>query len=117
MNRKYMGNTTSFRMDLSKSGFDMFFKPYMKKGLEVLWEHPEGLSTRRVWSACNGEMDKSISRASVINFLAWAAEEDILEYREETGKGGYRRIYSHIYDKDGLSNFLKLRVREALASL
>jgi hypothetical protein len=104
-------------MDLSKSGFDMFFKPYMKKGLEVLWEHPEGLNTRQVWMACNEEMERSISRASVINFLAWAAEEGILVYREETGKGGYRRIYTHKFDKSGLADFLKSTVQAALVSL
>ena len=112
-----MNHTSKIRMDLSKQGFDMFFKPYMKKGLEVLWEHPEGLNTRQVWMACNENAERSISRASVINFLAWAADEGILVYREETGKGGYRRIYTHKYDKNELSQYLVTQVKQALQTL
>lgn len=104
-------------MDLSESGIDMFFKDYMKIALDVLWDHPEGLSTRQVWELCNEALPGSISRASVINFLAWAAELDILTFREVTGKGGYRRIYSHILDKNGLSQYLKEKVLAALQTI
>ena len=38
--------------------------------------------------------DKSISRASIINFLNDLADEDIVSFEEATGKGGYHRVYS-----------------------
>jgi hypothetical protein len=36
----------------------------------------------------------SISRASIINFLNAMCDEGILTYGDETGRGGYHRIYS-----------------------
>lgn len=95
----------------------MFFKPYQRMALEILWDHPEGLSTREVWSIIKDEKGHVISRASVINFLADAAEHELLEFREETGKGGYRRYYWHKYDKPGLSGHLTELVEKALNTL
>ena len=36
----------------------------------------------------------SVSRASVINFLNYMVDQDILNYTVESGKGGHHRIYS-----------------------
>ena len=105
------------KLDLEKTGLNMFFKPYQKKALEILWNHPEGMSTRQVWETTKAEIPTSISRASIINFLASAADYDMLEFREISGKGGYRRIYSPKYDRDGLSSFLTDTVKKALQTL
>ncbi len=43
--------------------------------------------------------DKSISRASIIQFLKALAEAGVLDYLEETGKGGYHRAYSTKLDE------------------
>ncbi len=112
-----MNNKHNTKLDLSKSGLDMFFKPYQKKALDIIWDYPEGLNTRQVWKKTNDQMTLSISRASIINFLAASAEQGILDYREETGKGGYRRYYWHKYDRAGLSKYLKEMVKEALKTL
>jgi predicted transcriptional regulator len=105
------------KVDLSKSGLDMFFKPYQKLSLSTLWEYPDGLNTREVWKKVNDQMELTISRASIINFLAYCAEQGILQYRETTGKGGYRRIYYHKYNRDELSKYLKKAVKETLSTL
>ena len=105
------------KLDLSENGFNMFFRPYQRVAFEILWNHPNGLSTREVWELTNEEMSRSISRASIINFLADVAEYEFLDYREETGKGGYRRFYSHKYDSNGLSHYLEEVVSKALKTL
>ena len=46
-------------------------------------------------------MGKTISRASIINFLNAMVDEGLLGYTEITGKGGHRRIYSANYDEAG----------------
>ncbi len=38
-------------------------------------------------------MGKTISRASIINFLNAMVDEGVLDYDERTGKGGYHRVY------------------------
>ena len=79
-----------------------------KKGLEMIyheWEVPlyEKLLTeenlemisRTAWQFLLEELEpQTISRASVINSLNDNVEKGILKFREETGKGGYHRIYS-----------------------
>jgi len=57
---------------------------------------------------------KTISRASVINFLNAMVDEGVLIYRETTGKGGYRRIYSPKYDERGFRKYIAKTVIESL---
>ena len=112
-----MNGHFDIKLDLNESGYNMFFKPYQRISLEVLWDNPDGLNTRDVWKETNSRMDKTMSRASIINFLAWAAENGILEFKETTGKGGYRRIYWHKYDNEELAKYLKDIVIQSLDTL
>lgn len=102
-------------MDLSKTGLDMFFKSYQIKALEVLWESTEPLSSRVVWEQVN--MDLSISRASIINFLNACVELGLLDYSETTGKGGYRRLYSARVSRFEIKDFLTRIIQEQLQTL
>ena len=86
----------NLKMDLSRSGLNMFFKDYQEKAMRHLWElSGEGASSREVWEAVNvGSVGRDmISRASIINFLNDMVDEGVVQYHEITGKGGYRRIY------------------------
>ncbi len=112
-----MRNHFKLNLNLSEKGFNMFFRPYQRVALEILWNHPGGLNTREVWMLTNEEMSRSISRASIINFLNDVAEHELLDYREGTGKGGYRRYYWHKYDRNGFSGHLKEVVSNALKTL
>lgn len=44
--------------------------------------------------------DKAPSRASTINFLADLAESGYATFNEESGKGGFHRVYSMAMPKD-----------------
>jgi hypothetical protein len=83
-----------FKMDPSKSGFNMFFKPYQVEALRVLQNRgEEGANSRMVWQTVNETLPAPISRASIINSLNMMVDENVLQFTEVTGKGGHQRVY------------------------
>ena len=83
-----------FKMDPSKSGFNMFFKPYQVEALRVLQNRgEEGANSRMVWQTINETLPSPISRASIINSLNMMVDEGVLQFTEVTGKGGHQRVY------------------------
>ena len=101
-------------MDLSQDGLHMFFKDYQVQSLRALWSSEKGLNSRQVLEAVG---EKNISRASIINFLASAAENGLLDVSFETGKGGYRGIYKPKYSEEGTKEVIKKVFKERLDSL
>ena len=85
------------KMNTSSEGLNAFLKEYQELALRYLWRlDGEGASSRDVWMQVNEDLRGrgSISRASIINFLDANVDEGVLSYKETTGKGGHRRIYS-----------------------
>jgi len=78
-----------------KDGLNKVFRDYQVEAMRFVWERGDaGAISREVWSHVNEELgSKAISRASIINFLNAMVDEGILDYEEETGKGGYHRVY------------------------
>jgi Fe2+ or Zn2+ uptake regulation protein len=104
-------------LDLSETGLEMFFKPYQIISLDILWNSEETLSSRQVWEQANKQLPRTISRASIINFLNASVENGLLDYVETTGKGGYRRLYSSKLNRPETSAFLSEIVQERLRTL
>ncbi len=80
----------------------MVLKDYQEVALQYLWRlDGSGASSRDVWMQVNEDLKgkKTISRASIINFLNSMVDESVLNYTEITGKGGHRRIYSAKYNE------------------
>jgi len=84
------------KIDLSQEpGLALIFKDYQVEAMKQLWSTDSGQSTYDIWKGVNETLlGKTISRASIINFLNAMADDGLLSYEEITGKGGYRRIYS-----------------------
>jgi len=85
------------KLDAGERGLPAILKEYQELALRYLWNlNGEGASSRDVWVQVNKGLRGrgSISRASIINFLDAMVDEGILSYKETTGKGGHRRIYS-----------------------
>ncbi len=76
-------------------GLSKIFKDYQEEAVKFIWEIGEqGAISREVWAKVNERLvGKTISRASIINFLNAMVDEGVLDYHEETGKGGYHRVY------------------------
>lgn len=82
-----------WKLDTTKHGFEKLLKPYQYKMLQLATEQRHGITT--------GDMhdklffhDIETSRASVINYLRYLEEYGLMDFTEESGKGGYHRVYS-----------------------
>lgn len=89
--------------DLSK-----IFKDYQEEAIKFVWEVGEqGTILREVWTKVNERLvGKTISRASIINFLNAMVDEGVLDYNERTGKGGYHRVYRPKLDEPSFKRFV-----------
>ena len=99
----------SFVLDPKASGLSKVLKDYQREALRCIWKSESmGLTSRMVHSYVNERLDggKSISRASIINFLNVMVDEGVLDYVEESGKGGYHRVYSAKLDEAGFKRAL-----------
>ena len=102
------------KFDTSKSGLNAFFKDYQILAFQVLWE-TKGAVSKDVWIKVNEKLEgKSISRASIINFLEDMRKKDTLEGEETTGKGGKFYIYSMAMDESQFKEYLAKHLIETL---
>ena len=75
------------------------------------------VKSRRAWEYVNEQIaPETVSRASVINFLNdEGVDEGYLQYDEDTGKGGFHRVYNAKMDIDGFWRYVSEEVTHALA--
>jgi len=98
---------SSLSFDLSQDGMMCIFKPYQAESMRHFWALKRPLTSREVHVHLQdrgGEV--ALSRASVINFLNDMVDEGFLDYVEESGKGGYHRIY-RVNDKSKTEQIFK----------
>jgi len=90
-------------IDPAKNGFEKVLRGYQIEALKLVWSHKgDGMTSREVYIAVNEVLGaRSVSRASIINFLNAMCEEGVLDFEEETCKGGMRRKYSTGLDESG----------------
>jgi len=104
-------------LDPEKTGFEKVLRDYQTVALKMVWANANvGVTSRQVFNYVNMNLEgeKTISRASIINFLNGMCNEGILNYEEETCKGGVRRKYKPSFDEYG---FAKHIVRSVFDSL
>jgi len=77
------------------NGLSKIFKDWQEEAVKFIWEAGDrGAISKEVWIKVNERLvGKTISRASIINFLNAMVDEGVLDYDERTGKGGYHRVY------------------------
>ena len=91
----------------SRNGLSKVFRDYQEEALKLVWEKDDGVISRDVWNHVNENLTgKTISRASIINFLNSMVDEGILDFYERTGKGGYHRVYTPKMDEVEFKRFL-----------
>jgi hypothetical protein len=104
-------------LDPSKSGFEKVLRDYQIEALRMVWGSAEtGATSREVYLHVNKELEgiKTVSRASIINFLNGMCDEGVLTYEEETCKGGLRRKYFPGLDEEGFKRHIAKSVIESL---
>ena len=82
-------------------GLSKIFRDYQEEAVKFVWEVGDrGAISKEVYVAVNERLvGKTISRASIINFLNAMVDEGVLDFHEETGKGGYHRVYKPKLDE------------------
>ncbi len=108
-----------FVFDSKEKGLGSVMKEYQEIAMRCVWEKcEEGIISKDVWAKVNKvliEKEGSISRASIINFLNAMVDEGVLKYSEESGKGGYHRVYYPVFDEVGFKEHIAtLFVRKLL---
>ena len=100
----------------SYDGLSKVFLDYQEEALRLVWKKgEEGVVSREVWSLVNENLEgKTISRASIINFLNRMVDEGVLDFDERTGKGGHHRVYR---SKLSEAEFKKLLAKTVISSL
>jgi len=84
------------KIDPSKVGLRKTLREYEELALRYVWEkEEEGATSAPTWRTVNERLGegKTISRASIINFLNRMVDQNVLSWRDTTGKGGHHRIY------------------------
>jgi len=100
-----MKNGTEF--NARETGLRAILKDYQEISLRVIWASPEGLGSMAVRDRVNVELKgKTISRASVINFLESMRKMGVLKGEEKTGKGGHRWVYSPAMNEAEFKEFI-----------
>jgi predicted transcriptional regulator len=79
------------KFDLGKAGLEAFLLPWQAEVMRFVWSRGEA-DSRSGWEHLQGT-EHGMSRASVIFFFNDMVDEGFLVFREETGKGGYHRVY------------------------
>jgi predicted transcriptional regulator len=104
-------------VDPTKTGFEKVLRVYQIEAMRHVWKNAEeGATSRQVYNQVNSVLDggKKISRASIINFLNIMCDEGILNYTEETCKGGTRRKYTPALDEAGFQRYIARSVFDSL---
>ena len=89
-------------------GLSKIFRDYQEEAVKFIWEvGDQGAISREVWAKVNERLvGKTISRASIINFLNAMVDEGVLDYSERTGKGGYHRVYRPKLDESSFKRYV-----------
>ncbi len=106
-----------FVIDPGKAGFEKVLRDYQIEVLRMVWDDdPESVTSRDVYQHVNKQLEgvRTISRASIINFLNAMCDEGVLAYVEETCKGGTRRKYSTGLNEEGFKKHIAKSVLESL---
>ena len=101
--------------NLEKKGLKTVLKPYQADIMRYIWEMGE-TDSRHAHEHLQ-ETDNGMSRASVIFFLNDMVDEGFLTFREETGKGGYHRIWIPAPDVKCERDFKETVARRILEKL
>jgi predicted transcriptional regulator len=78
-----------------QKGLAKVLRDYQLEALKHLWKNGEnGQTTRQTFEYVKANIEGSISRASIINFLKAMADEGVIDFEERPGKGGMHRVYT-----------------------
>ncbi len=102
----------------AETGLRKTLREYEEIALRYIWKvGDEGAGSGKTWIHVNEELGegKSISRASIINYLNRMVDEGVLGFRDATGKGGHHRIYITKLDESGYKKYIVKTLLDSVA--
>jgi len=103
--------------DPAGTGLAKVLRDYQIEALKLVWKKgDDGAISKEVWLHANKFLKdiRTISRASIINFLNAMVDEGVLNYKVETCKGGTRRIYTPRLNEGGFKKYVAKMVISSL---
>ena len=85
--------------------------------IRMFFDDPSNKTFGEIWNQLIETMDKPPSRACVIFFLNELCIQKYLEYHEETGKGGFHRVYHLDMSNDEFTDKIYKHAQEQLDQL
>lgn len=81
-------------MDTSQKGLQAFYNSWQEPVISAFLCYPQEKHTvTEIHEWATSQMELDVSPASISRFLKIQAEAEILNFIEETGRGGTRRLY------------------------
>ena len=108
---------SGFRFDPSQPGLRKILREWEELALRYVWsEGDNGAASRPIWENVNTQLGEgeSISRASIIFFMNRLVDQDVLGFRDGTGKGGPHKIYHPLMDEEEYKKYLIKTMIESL---
>jgi len=108
---------SGFKFDPTQSGLSKILREYEEFTLRHIWSvGEEGAASGSTWETVNKQLGtgKSISRTSIIFALNRFVDQDVLGWRDATGKGGHHKIYYPLMDEKGYVKHLIKTMVESL---
>ena len=106
---------TRIEYDVSQTSFRAVLKDYQELALRLIWNSPKGANSRTVWMEVNRMLGgKTISRASIINFLEHMRKTGVLDAYDRTGKGGHQFVYRMGMDEEQFKRVIVITLLESL---
>ena len=109
--------------DTEKDGLYTIFKPYQLFLMEHIWEVNKetrtGTTSGQAFKLLQktDNKDLMLSRTSAIFFLNDMVEEGVIKYEEESGKGGYHKVYYPKMTRDDFGQYVVSSIMEKLKTL
>ena len=106
-----------FKFDPSQPGLRKTLREYEELALRYLWEvGEEGAGSGLIWKAVSEKLKPggSISRASVIFAMNRFVDQEVLGFRDGTGKGGHHKIYYPLMDEKGYVKYVLKTITESM---
>ena len=108
---------SGLKIDPSQDGLRKTLREYEELALRYLWEMGEqGAGSRLIWKVVNEKLKPggSISRASVIFAMNRFVDQEVLGFRDGTGKGGHHKIYYPLMDEKGYKKYVLKTIIESM---
>ena len=105
-------------MYLDKKGPLCFLKDWQFIAAKIVWNSEDGVISKDTWIETNAQLGgKTISRASIINFLDGMKEDGFFVKVLDSGKGGMHGVYSPAKDVSNIDEFMLKMKERVLAQL